>query len=305
MSGIWDSDNLKKFNEIPIHRFDIGEGKTPLISLKVDEQRILIKDENANPTGSFKDRCLAYQISHYHSLGTRAFVISSSGNAAISAGNIIKTIPKTTLDIFIGFNINPAKINKLMNLNTKYINLHQSYKPKSDAIQFAKKNNLINLRASNDSVALIGYKTIAYELEQDAKTSGGIFIPSSSGTAALGIAMGFEDLGIKIPIFICQTSKINSIASEFDLDYSQTETSLADAIVDRVALRKNELIGVINKSNGDAYVISDELLMIAKEKMLVSRKEYSYNSLLGLAGFLKAKSQGEKIQNPIILASGL
>ena len=47
MSGIWDSHNLRKYNEIPIHRFDVGEGKTPLISLKVDEQRILIKDENA------------------------------------------------------------------------------------------------------------------------------------------------------------------------------------------------------------------------------------------------------------------
>jgi threonine synthase len=305
MSGIWDSINLKKYNEIPIHRFDIGEGKTPLISLKVDEQRVLIKDENANPTGSFKDRCLAYQISHYHSLGARSFVISSSGNAAISAGNIIRTIPKTTLDIFVAYNINPAKINKLMNLNSKYINIHQSLRPKSDAIQFAKKNNYINLRASNDPFALIGYKTIAYELEQDAKTSDGIFIPSSSGTAALGIAMGFEDMGINIPIFICQTTKVFSIASEFDLDFSQTKTSLADAIVDRVALRKNELIGVINRSNGDAYIISDELLMTAKEKMLISRKDFSYNSLLGLAGYLKAKAHGEKIQNPIILASGL
>ena len=305
MSGIWDSDNLKKYNEIPIHKFEIDEGKTPLLSVRIDEQRLLIKDENANPTGSFKDRCLVYQISYYHSLGKREFVISSSGNAAISAGNIIKTIPKTTLDIFVGYNINPAKINKLMNLNSKYINIHQSLRPKSDAIQFAKKNDFINLRASNDPNALIGYKTIAYELEQEAKTSGGIFIPSSSGTAALGIALGFEDMGIKIPIFICQTTKIFSIASEFDLDFSQTDTSLADAIVDRVALRKNELIGVINKSGGDAYVISDELLITAKEKLLISGKDYSYNSLLGLAGYLKAKNQGEKIQNPIILASGL
>jgi threonine synthase len=248
---------------------------------------------------------LAYQISHYYSLGKRAFVISSSGNAAISAGNIIKTIPDANLEIFISKNIDEKKLNKLMYLNSKRIKINQGFKPKSDAILFAKKNDFINLRASTDTNALIGYKTISYELESEARSSDGIFIPVSSGTAALGIALGFEDLGIKIPIYLCQTTKINSIASEFDMDFYDTETSLADAIVDRVAIRKNELIRVVNDTHGDAFVISDELLFIAKEKMLRNGKDFSFNSLLGLAGLLKAKSQGKKINNPIILASGL
>jgi len=305
MSGIWDSNNLMKFNEIPDQKFDLGEGKTPLISIQIDGQRIYVKDENSNPTGSFKDRCLPYQISYYYSLGRKSFVISSSGNAAISAGTLIKTIPTATLDIFISNNISPEKLNKLMDLNSKQIKIHQSQKAKSDAILFAKNNDLVNLRASTDKHALVGYKTIAYELEQEAKTSEGIFIPTSSGTAALGIALGFEDLGINIPIFLCQSTKIHSIASEFDMDFTNTKTSFADAIVDRVAVRKNDLIKVINKTHGDAFVVSDELLSIAKSKMELAGKKFSFNSLLSLAGLLKAKSQGKNIKNPIILASGL
>jgi threonine synthase len=305
MSGIWDNEKLSKFNDIPQHRFDLGEGKTPIISLKVDEQRILVKDENANPTGSFKDRCLAYQISHYYSKGIKSFAISSSGNAAISAGNLVKIIPDINLDIYISNNINPEKINKLMDLNSKRIKIIQCLKPKSDAIINSRKNNQVNLRASADEYALIGYKTIAYELENEAKSSDGIFIPTSSGTAALGIALGFKDLGIEIPIYLCQTTKIFSIASEYDSDFTPTKTSIADAIVDRVALRKRELIRVINDSNGDAFVLSDEMLYIAKEKLQMSGKKYSFNSLLSLAGFLKAKAKGVRINNPIILASGL
>ena len=305
MAGIWDNPKLEKYNKIPAQQFSLGEGNTPLCCLKVEGQRIWFKDENANPTGSFKDRCLAYQISYYYSLGKKEFVISSSGNAAISAGSIVKLLSDATLDIFFSHNINPKKLDKLLNLKNKRIHLIQDFKAKSAAIVFAKKENKINLRASSDSIALIGYKTIAYELAIKAKNSDGIFIPTSSGTAALGIALGFKDLGIDIPIFICQTTKINSIAREFDSDFHPTKTSLADAIVDRVAHRKLQLIELIKKTNGDAFVISDEELILAREKMLEGGKNFSYNSLLGLAGLLKSKQQNKKILFPIILASGL
>jgi len=40
-------------------------------------------------------------------------------------------------------------------------------------------------------------------------------------------------------------------------------------------------------------------------KMELAGKKYSFNSLLSLAGYLKAKAQGKSFKNPIILASGL
>ena len=305
MAGIWDNLNLAKYNKIPKKQFSLGEGNTPLYNIQIDDQRVLVKDENKNPTGSFKDRCLAYQISHYYSMGCKKFVISSSGNAGISAASIISLIPEVSLDIFITPRISPKKLEKLIDLESKRIHINQDEKAKSSAMIFAKNKSIINLRASIDDIALIGYKTISYELENEAKDCGGIFIPTSSGTAALGIALGFEDLGINVPIYLCQTTKIYSIAKEFDKDFSPTKTSLADAIVDRVAHRKAELIKILKKTDGDAFVVSDELLLLAHQKIRHTGKDFSFNSLLGLAGLLKAKKQNKKIKNQIILASGL
>jgi len=69
MKGIWNNPKLKEFNPIPKEIFSIGEGQTPISSIIFDNQRIWIKDENANPTGSFKDRCIAFQLSYYYSKG--------------------------------------------------------------------------------------------------------------------------------------------------------------------------------------------------------------------------------------------
>jgi len=55
--------------------------KTDLI--KLDD--FYIKREDLNPTGSAKDRALFYQVNNLQKLGFTNAVISSTGNAAISA----------------------------------------------------------------------------------------------------------------------------------------------------------------------------------------------------------------------------
>ena len=64
----------------------LGEGGTPL--LKVDRlgkllglNRLSIKDESVNPTGSFKARGLAMAISRAKELGATKVALPSAGNA--------------------------------------------------------------------------------------------------------------------------------------------------------------------------------------------------------------------------------
>ena len=45
-------------------------------------ERLLIKDEGLNPTGSFKARGLAMAVSRARELGARAVALPSAGNAA-------------------------------------------------------------------------------------------------------------------------------------------------------------------------------------------------------------------------------
>src|SRR6185437_5089021 len=65
----------------------LGEGMTPLLSLRRTGARIgakdlLLKDEGLNPTGSFKARGLSCAVSMCVELGVKVMAIPSAGNAA-------------------------------------------------------------------------------------------------------------------------------------------------------------------------------------------------------------------------------
>lgn len=65
----------------------LGEGMTPLVlatrtGKRIGANRLLIKDEGLNPTGSFKARGLSCAVSMCVELGARRLAIPSAGNAA-------------------------------------------------------------------------------------------------------------------------------------------------------------------------------------------------------------------------------
>ncbi|MBS12433.1 MAG: threonine synthase [Gemmatimonadetes bacterium] len=72
--------------EDPRFKVSLGEGYTPLMQASslgqhIGTPNLLIKDEGANPTGSFKARGLSAAISRALELGTKAIAIPSAGNA--------------------------------------------------------------------------------------------------------------------------------------------------------------------------------------------------------------------------------
>ena len=91
----WD---LWRYRELlpvrdPAHVANLGEGATPLLPLPPQAQRelgldrgeILVKDEGANPTGSFKARGLAVALARAAELGARDVALPSAGNAGAAA----------------------------------------------------------------------------------------------------------------------------------------------------------------------------------------------------------------------------
>jgi len=84
--GIW------RFRELlpPFRReISLGEGNTPMIDArrladKTGMKRLFIKDESANPTGSFKARGMAAAVSRAVDLGARRLWMPSAGNAGLA-----------------------------------------------------------------------------------------------------------------------------------------------------------------------------------------------------------------------------
>ena len=74
---------------MPDIRATLGEGNTPLAaSVRIGRRPgagpLLFKLENCNPSGSYKDRFIAAEISHLLRQGARACVATSSGNTGAS-----------------------------------------------------------------------------------------------------------------------------------------------------------------------------------------------------------------------------
>jgi threonine synthase len=84
--------NLWRYRELlpvrdPHYALCLGEGFTPLVHATrlgriLGFDRLFIKDEGLNPTGSFKARGLGVAVSRAHELGVEAVSIPSAGNAA-------------------------------------------------------------------------------------------------------------------------------------------------------------------------------------------------------------------------------
>jgi threonine synthase len=75
--------SLWRYREVlpirPEHATSLCEGWTPLIDIG---DRVWVKDESRNPTGSFKARGMALAVSMARALGAKALAAPSAGNAA-------------------------------------------------------------------------------------------------------------------------------------------------------------------------------------------------------------------------------
>jgi len=268
----------------------------PDLAKKLGLPGIWIKHEYLNESGSHKIRLMEYLIKNYLKKGQKNFVICSSGNAGIAAAYFLNKnkLADAKLKIFISPNISKEKIERLNQTvgKNKNIELKKVIRPKQSAFALVKKENSVFLRGSIQKDSPKAYFSLAQEIAKIPNLQA-VFIPTSSGITALGIDQGFKKLKKKIEIHIIQTEKIYPMAREFDHCFLPKKTSLASAIVDKIAFRKKELIQTINKSLGSGWIVSDFELKKAKKilEKNTDLKMPSYDALLSLAGVIKAQEK--------------
>lgn len=272
-------------------------------------EQIHFKREDTNPTGSLKDRGIPLQIESALKQGKTQFVLSSSGNAAISAAAFCSELA-LGLTVFIAPNANQDKI-KILEAYACDMQVHD--KPLTASIQFAKETGAHHLRQATDPVATIGYHEIARELAEQITITHNtaLFVPVSSGTAFVGIAKGFETLFTQgtikaIPgMHAVQTQKIHPMAANLDTDFVRKSTSIVDAIVPPLdPPRKEQVLDIIKQTKGNGWVIMDTDVLEASQWLLQRNILTSYEGALALAGYWKAQRKGFETKLPIILLTG-
>jgi hypothetical protein len=314
---------------------------------------LYLKREDLHPYGSHKGRSIPVMIEHYVKNGKRHFAISSSGNAALAAAMYVKKlngkVPSSKylvpskdvndsvlgtrnsklirLEILVGNHILDKKLKKLTDLADENISVMRFERPLQTLTQKTADGSIQSLRQSTDDIALVGYESLAEELEK-IKNLQAIFIATSSGTTAQALARYFEkvesrkyqvksqdikdsglgtfDSGLKpIEIHIVQTTSCHPIALEFVDSVPSEEQSSADAIVDMIAHRKNPLIPLIKETNGSGWIATNEEINTAQELIEKNAKiKVSPNGALALAGLIQAVFTGKELDGAVVCVVG-
>jgi threonine synthase len=315
--GIWKHKEIREaFGNSNFSFITMDETDTPVQVLSDDKSKLFIKREDKNPTGSWKDRGTAYKLTKLLEEGYGEAVLSSSGNAAISFLTYANKIKNFALHIVVSKKIKPQKLQIIKELISP--NTHQLYiveQPRKFSVELSAKLKIPNLRASIDEDITKGYWSLGFELAKlfkDPKNADdAIFFGVSSGTAMVGAVQGLfmkiKDEALMPKCFVCQTQSVYPVVKALHPELNLQESdSIADSIIDSIALRSPQLLKIIRETDSDAYAISNtELLEAEKFANIKGITDMSHTSLLSLAGYLRAKNSGMNFKNAIIIASGL
>lgn len=268
-----------------------------------------LKREDEHHFGSHKGRSIPLMIATHQRAGVGHFVISSSGNAALAAARAVRAHNKNKpndqirLQIFIGLGISPHKQELIAAETDPLITIVQVKNPKQSAQQFAAKESAMLLRQSTEPLALLGYHELAEELAK-IENLAAVFVPTSSGTTAQGLAEGFAKLHLNPQIHIVQTTACHPMVDVIDpkaTNADMVESSLADAIVDKIAYRKQAVAEAIKNSRGTGWVATNEEITQAMNLMKAAvGLNISPNSALSVAGLTKAVQNGWQWSGPVV-----
>jgi len=271
------------------------------------EVLLYFKREDLHPLGSHKGRSIPLMVDTYVKQGHSNFVISSSGNAALAAGLYIKKYNqihknKLSLQIFVGEKIDSFKLKTLKKVLSKNITITQTKNPKQTSFQIDKSGEAKILRQSTDDIALLGYSQLAKELSK-IKNLSAVFIPTSSGTTAQGLYNGFKKLKLNPQIHIVQTCACHPMAINFSpiCCGATSKKSIAGAIVDNVAHRKETVIADIKKSHGFGWIADNKQIEEAIKLIYKTEKiQLSPNGALSIVGLQQAIKLNWKFDGSVI-----
>ncbi|MDP2873727.1 MAG: pyridoxal-phosphate dependent enzyme [bacterium] len=290
----------------PKYRLTLGEGWTG----EAEVEGIVFKKEFDNPTGSIKDRGMAYQMSAVYQEGIKEAIIPSSGNGAIAAA-AYGSLAGIKITAFVSKNILPGKMMEIRNRGGE---VKMCEHPLAEAEEVELSLGVRNLRPSTDEPAACGFMSLSLEIferliRRDREIDS-IFLPVSSGATLVGVGQGFKalvDQGFietSPQIHAVQTEAVHPVAEEFDGEFRPKARSVAEAICAKETARGEEVLRLIKESGGSGWVIGDKEILAANVWLEAHDLVCSFEGALALAGLWKAKKNDWKIKAPLVVLTG-
>ena len=175
----------------------LDEGGTPLLPARNFEgQRVYLKDETRNPTGSHKDRSLSVAITHAKAVGADVSVIVSTGSAGISNAALAARAGMRSA-VVMTEGTPPERLYPMYGLGAVLLEVKAQIDPIVEGvISVCREQGLYLSTTSRNSnpYQCEGNKTIAYEIvEELGRAPDWVVVPVGGGGTVSGVWRGFWD----------------------------------------------------------------------------------------------------------------
>lgn len=300
----------------------LGVGGTPLtragrLGRELGLEHLYLKEDNRNPTGSFKDRASAVAVGAALDLGEKLICGASTGNAASSLAGMAASVGLRTV-IFVPARAPRPKITQLLIYGANVLLVDGSYDDACDlSLEATRRYGWYNRNTGYNPVCLEGKKTAALEMWEDFGRSApdAVFVPVGDGCIVGGIGKGFSDLrkmGLidRLPrLYGCQAegSSVLSKAVGGKFTAEPDASTIADSICVGYPRAASQALRAVHDSGGAWVVVSDEEILNAQVRMARTTGVFGEPACAcAAAGLFKAVESGQvgRDERVVVLITG-
>ncbi|HWG38623.1 MAG TPA: threonine synthase [Terriglobales bacterium] len=264
----------------------LGEGQTPLLRVRrmgaaMGGERLYVKDEGLNPTGSFKARGLGCAVTMLKQFGVKKIAIPTAGNAgsalaayAAQAGieaHIFapRDVPKGNLAEYNFYGANVKLVDGLISDCAKLVQ------------QGREREGWYDVSTMKEPYRVEGKKTMGYEVVEQLgwQVPDVLFYPTGGGVGLIGMWKGFDELeqlgwiGAKRPRMVAvQAQGCAPVVRAFESGATQME-AFANAATMAAGLRVPKpyadkiILEILRASKGTALSVSDAEIQAAVREL--------------------------------------
>src|SRR5438105_7903863 len=280
----------------------LGEGMTPLLRFS---ERLSIKDEGKNPTGSFKARGMAAAISRAKELGIREVALASAGNAG-SAAAAYAAAAGMKAHIAVPRDVPPLNLAEMRTSGADVLLVDGLIDEAGRVLhQHAAEHGWFELNTLKEPYRQEGKKTLGFELAEQ----GGwgpdclpdvIVFPTGGGTGIVGMWKAFEELGAlgwigpsRPKMVVVQSTGCAPLVRAFEegADHAkpwERAATIAAGIRVPSAIGDYLVLRAVRDSGGTAVAVGDDEIRVSQQEM--ARETGIYTSPEGAATWAALKT---------------
>jgi len=309
--SVWKyKEFLPVFDETKI--VTLREGGTPLyrcerLGKELGVENLYVKNEGANPTGSFKDRGMTVGVSKALELGVKAVVCASTGNTSASLAAYAAKAGLPCIVLIPAGKVALGKLAQAMMYGAIVVGVRGNFDVALQMAVSASKQVGLYLLNSINPFRIEGQKTAAFEIcdQLEWQVPDRVVLPVGNAGNITAYWKGFRELkasGLveKLPKMVgVQAAGASPIAKAFAANRATIEPvkdpdTVATAIRIGNPVNWKRALNALRGSNGAALTVTDD--EIIKAQKLLARKEGIFiepASAASIAGLKKLVENGE------------